>query len=232
MQNEGFHNRVCAVEACSELCAAMVALVCHQAAQEGIYLFFDIGGGTLDGVSFRYFRDDGLSRIILFENRISALGIEALVRKHPERDAAEIREALVTQTGSPELLASLEGDRQRIRRLVGSVVMRAKDFAGHQWLPGASQRLLPVLVGGGGSTASFFQAAIMSTHEEFGQARAGVPPYILTEIPVPDDFDMGGIDQRHFHRFAIAYGLSVPFGERPEVKLPSQVRDPRRFSRP
>ena len=226
MRRERFHNRVYAIEPCSELCAAMVALVGHPTAQEGIYLFFDIGGGTLDGVSFRYFRRDGLPRIVLFEGRIGALGIEALVRKHPEWNATELRQALFSQDMSPVLRASLEPEADEIRQLVGFVVMRAKDFAGLQWIRGTTERLLPVLVGGGGSLSRFYLETIMSTHAQFGQAHADIPPYRLTEVPVADDFDMGRLDPRHFHRFAVAYGLSVPFGERPEMKLPSQVHAP------
>jgi hypothetical protein len=105
--------------------------------------------------------------------------------------------------------------------------MRAKDFAGLQWLPGGeANRCLPVLLGGGGRAARFYQETIMSTHGEFGQTRAGIPPYKLMDVPLPDDFDMGTVDRRYFHRFAIAYGLSVPFGERPELRLPSQVQRP------
>jgi hypothetical protein len=102
--------------------------------------------------------------------------------------------------------------------------MHAKDFAGLQWLPGSeANRWLPVLLGGGGRAPRFYPQTIMSTHEEFGQSRAGIPPYKLMDVPVPDDFDMGAVDPLEFHRFAIAYGLSVPFGERPELRLPNQV---------
>jgi hypothetical protein len=180
----------------------------------------------LDGVSFRYFRQDGTPKIVLFENRIGAFGSEAIIKKHSEKDPSQIRHALATDTGPEELLALLEVDRDRIRQLVASVVMRAKDFAGHQWYPGTTNQNLPVIVGGGGRTARFYQSTIMSTHNEFGQARAGVPPYVLCDTPIPNDFDMGCLNRTHFHRFAIAYGLSLPFGERPEVKLPSAVQRP------
>jgi hypothetical protein len=33
---------------------------------------------------------------------------------------------------------------------------------------------------------------------------------------------MAGLGDRDFMRFAISYGLSIPFGEGPEVRLPSQ----------
>jgi len=88
--------------------------------------------------------------------------------------------------------------------------MCAKQNAPLEWFPGATTRSLPVLVGGGGSESSFYREAILSTHERFGQRQAGVPPYRLIDLPVPEDFDMGNLERRHFHRFAIAYGLSVP----------------------
>ncbi len=40
----------------------------------------------------------------------------------------------------------------------------------------------------------------------------------MTALPFPSDFDMSGIDRRHFHRFAVAYGLSIPKDEGPELK--------------
>jgi hypothetical protein len=32
-------------------------------------------------------------------------------------------------------------------------------------------------------------------------------------------------DEEDFTRFAISYGLSIPFGEGPEIRLPSQFED-------
>jgi hypothetical protein len=170
------------------------------------------------------FENVPLPRIVLFDGRIGALGIEALVRKHPEFNPDELREALFSSDTPAASFAFLEREANEIRQLVGSVVMHANDFAGLQWLPGGeANRWLPVLLGGGGRAARFYPEMIMSTHEEFGQRSAGIPPYRLVDVPVPDDFDMGTVDQHQFHRFAIAYGLSVPFGERPELRLPSHV---------
>lgn len=161
------------------------------------------------------------------ECKIGALGVEALVRKHPEFNADDLREALFSPDTPEASLGFLAREANEIRQLVGSVVMHAKDFAGLQWLPGGEvSRWLPVLLGGGGRAARFYPETIMSTHEEFGQIRAGIPPYKLMDVSVPNDFDMGTVDPQQFHRFAIAYGLSVPFGERPELRLPSQIQRP------
>jgi hypothetical protein len=45
------------------------------------------------------------------------------------------------------------------------------------------------------------------------------------EVPKPKDLDMGHISDQEFRRFAIAYGLSIPFGEGPHIGLPSQFKD-------
>lgn len=41
-------------------------------------------------------------------------------------------------------------------------------------------------------------------------------------LPKPEDLDMNGIKLNKFHRFAIAYGLSVQEEGTPVVKLPSR----------
>jgi hypothetical protein len=47
-------------------------------------------------------------------------------------------------------------------------------------------------------------------------------------VPKPSDLEMGKVDVADFRRFAIAYGLSVPFGEGPEIGLPSQFAEAER----
>ncbi|BAZ08924.1 hypothetical protein NIES4071_07300 [Calothrix sp. NIES-4071] len=81
---------------------------------------------------------------------------------------------------------------------------------------------LRLFLGGGGRVSEFYQDTIESTHCTCNHKYAGVPPYIVEELPFPDNFDMGGIQKDHFHRFAVAYGLSIP-EEALEFKLPSRL---------
>ena len=89
-------------------------------------------------------------------------------------------------------------------------------------------RPLIVFVGGGGAHSDWYTDTIDSTHSRFGHLNAGIPPYRLTEVPKPADLSMGQMKEREFRRFAISYGLSIPFGEGPEVRLPSQFSDAER----
>ena len=85
---------------------------------------------------------------------------------------------------------------------------------------------LIIFVGGGGASSPWYQSSIAATYGDFRHFNAGIPPYALTEVPKPADLDMKGLAVSDFRRFAIAYGLSVPFGEGPDIGLPSQFAEP------
>ncbi|MBR8839624.1 MAG: hypothetical protein DSM106950_37905 [Stigonema ocellatum SAG 48.90 = DSM 106950] len=127
------------------------------------------------------------------------------------------------------LLGNLSSQEQRlfhlilgqrsIHRQVAEVVMicKEKNPDYFQQFPG-----LTIFLGGGGKEAEYYRYTIESTHSAFNHQYADVPIYDFTELPFPgNDFDMSGIDHRHFHRFAVAYGLSIPEEEGSELKLPS-----------
>ena len=80
-----------------------------------------------------------------------------------------------------------------------------------------------VFVGGGGAGSKWYLDAIHSTHEDFQHIDAGIPCYELSEVPMPSDLDLNGLVDNSYRRFAIAYGLSFPLGQGPEIRLPSQV---------
>ena len=71
----------------------------------------------------------------------------------------------------------------------------------------------------------WYQDTIEATHHNFRQEKAGIPPYQLRGVPRPNDLEMNGLMDSDFARFAIAYGLSVPFGEGPDIGLPSQFAE-------
>jgi hypothetical protein len=83
-------------------------------------------------------------------------------------------------------------------------------------------RPLIVFLGGGGSKSAWYSSTISSTYKEFQHDRAGIPPYKMLKVPGPKDFRISDFDGGDFTRFAISYGLSIPFGEGPEIGLPSQ----------
>ena len=82
---------------------------------------------------------------------------------------------------------------------------------------------LIVFIGGGGVGPEWYKNAINSTHEEFVHNSIKIPPYELRETPYPPDFKLNGVARKDYHRFTIAYGFSVPYGEGPDTSLPSNI---------
>ena len=82
---------------------------------------------------------------------------------------------------------------------------------------------LVVFLGGYGAGNTWYRKSIAATYSEFQHNCAGIPPYELNTVPTPGDLILDPEDD--YVRFAIAYGLSVPYGAGPDVALPSQIED-------
>ena len=76
-----------------------------------------------------------------------------------------------------------------------------------------------IIGGGGGSSPTYRNAAISAFTLKF---RPPKQPKLI-ELPKPSDFQMNELDQKHFHRFAVAYGLSHRPVDLPQVVQPDLV---------
>ncbi len=225
-----------------EIAAAVQSFITSRDAQPGVYIYFDIGGGTVDGVAFNYVNRDGQKTLNLYSGKVESLGTAVLANDHNCDTADLFEKALVTNELSVDDAEQLIEWRKKLQRLVAYVVMTAKKKDGRDWLRDKFQdrtrarkilvpldfsKLVPliVFVGGGGARSNWYQQSILSTHTDFSHGNFGIPRYQLTEVPKPSDLDMGALEPAAFRRFAIAYGLSVPYGEGPEIRLPSQIAD-------
>ncbi|MGO8249016.1 hypothetical protein [Rhizobium johnstonii] len=222
-----------------EIAAAVQSFVMSREAGPGIYVYFDVGGGTVDGVAFNYLNFRGERRINFYSGKVEPLGVSAigasLAQGAPgEIDAVRLEKLL--KACSQSTLAELV---LRIHKLVAYVVMTARRKDGRNWQEDAFQsadyerkfigrlstsrmRPLIVFIGGGGSKSEWYKTSIESTYKAFQHHNAGVPPYKLVEVPRPKDFIIPKGSADEFMRFAISYGLSFPFGEGPDIGLPSQ----------
>ena len=167
------------------------------------------------------------------------LGVSAIANRVGEENEEEVESSLIDNNLPHALEERIEPLKREVLLLVANVVMTAKEKDSRDWKKDALQdpsrprrtlaRLdpsdmipLPIFLGGAGAGSEWYQNAILSTYEDRQHRNCGIPPYDLIEVPVPSDLDMNGIKTSGFRRFAIAYGLSVPFGEGPDVGLPSQ----------
>lgn len=221
-----------------EIAAAVQSFVISREAIEGIYVYFDIGGGTVDGVAFNYVNRGGDRRINFYSGKVASLGLASICAElGGPIDAvdAETFQGLISSC-APEQERVVA---HRIRKLVAEVIMMAKRKDGRNWQVDAIQsadyerkfigrispsRMKPliVFVGGGGANSTWYTDALASTYSAFQHDRAGVPPYKMLQVPTPRDFVSTTNDDQDFNRYAISYGLSVPFGEGPDIGLPSQ----------
>jgi hypothetical protein len=228
-----------------EIAAAVQSFLTSREATPGIYVYFDIGGGTVDGVAFSYVNWDGERRINFYSGKVAPLGVAAVASRVDPGGIEAIEEALAKNKLDSALRKKLDPFGKDLQRLVGEVVMTAKRKDGRNWQRDMIQdtsrprktlarldvsRMVPLLVfvGGGGAGSKWYQKTILSTYEDFGHVNCGIPPYELTEVPKPSDPEMNGFGPPDFRRFAIAYGLSVPYGEGPDIGLPSQFAEAER----
>jgi hypothetical protein len=228
-----------------EIAAAVQSFVMSREAVPGIYVYFDIGGGTIDGVAFNFLNFSGERRINFYSGKVAPLGMSALANALGDNSGGAIEPALLSKLLANAGLAATAKFSGDVQGLVANVIVTAKRKDGRNWQKDAIQgrsyerkyigtldpsRMQPLIVflGGGGARAAWYRSAISSTYEDYKHHKAGIPPYKLIEVPMPADFTMSGLDDHEFLRFAISYGLSIPFGEGPEVGLPSQFSEAER----
>ena len=68
-----------------EIIAAVDSFVTSREARESIYILFDIGGGTLDGVAFHFSRPDGENKVNFLSGKIENLGVMILAKTIKDR---------------------------------------------------------------------------------------------------------------------------------------------------
>ncbi|AFZ04839.1 hypothetical protein Osc7112_0206 [Oscillatoria nigro-viridis PCC 7112] len=261
----------------AEIAAAVYSYTISRQAEPGIYILFDVGSGTIEGASFRFFRENKMPKIEFYTGEVEPIGMNALAKQVNMRvaDIPEFNlekqlvdnsylilqniESLSKQVGlqSPNepyhvansvdvgfngkvttesieralrnqpsiekqmILNLILLGQRRIHRQVAEVVVTCKEKNPEYFKSSSSLR---VFLGGGGGISEFYRHTIESTHTAFDHKYAGIPVYDLRDVPFPgqggteaDKFDMSGIEHSHFHRFSIAYGLSIPDYEASEV---------------
>jgi hypothetical protein len=214
-----------------EIAAAVQSFVISREAVPDFYVYFDIGGGTVDGVAFKYQNSDGERKVHFYSGKVSPIGMSVVEGKCPD---------ILASGSSAPLDNKTRGDlKLQLQQLVGEVIMTAKTKDGRNWQRELIQRQqttrpswrplqesdmspLVFFLGGYGANSDWYQSGISATYTDFQHKNAGVPPYKLVQVPPARDLDMAGLPKGEFIRFAIAYGLSIPFGEGPDIALPSQ----------
>ena len=234
-----------------EIAAAVLSFANSRAARPGVYIYFDVGGGTLDGVGFKLERSDGLPIVKFYTGEVESLGVMAIAEKvAADKDLSsgqtpnieDLSESILDNKGPCEIIG-LDDFRRKIQKMVSSVIMYARWKDDRNWREELVQsselprpywrrpddeaiRPLIIFMGGGGYQSWFYCDATTNTYVVHQHGSAGIPPYALSEAPKPSDLEMKPLLESEYHRYLIAYGLSVPLGEGPDFSLPSQHHIP------
>jgi hypothetical protein len=209
-----------------EIGAAVQSFLTTRSAQDGVYVFFDVGSGTLDGVSFRYFRDYGEPKINFYSGRVEPLGIDAMAVRVRNLSKSKVslecfEEDIYKGTISfnNSVLASL---KREVQKQVAEVICQGKRLDGRGFSESITSKRLPVFLGGGGALSPCYQSMLSATHEDFDHGKMGIPPYRIISVPIPQDLDLNGLKTEDYHRFCVSYGLT-PEGELAQFSLPSEL---------
>jgi len=91
-----------------EIAAAVQSFIISREAVPGIYVYYDVGGGTVDGVAFDFINDDGERRINFYSGKVDPLGIAALLKTlglKDRYDPTELQRLLEKEAGNSRLAA-------------------------------------------------------------------------------------------------------------------------------
>jgi chromosome segregation ATPase len=220
-----------------EISAEAWSFVNAVGSREGFYVFFDIGDGTLDGASFHYWRDGGEVKVDFYSSVVKPLGLNAISQAlAAELDVSSVQVQQIITGENYLVLPEIKSSRSRrqIQQLVGRVAIEGKDNISNCQTIFKEFFLkdgLNMFIGGGGSQTSFYTNTILNTHTDFQHQNMGISNYNHKPIPIPGDLDLNGLKEEKFNRFAVAYGLSIPQWEMPEIRLPSTQMEESRSQR-
>jgi hypothetical protein len=230
-----------------ELGAALAHFGEHRNTSPGVYGFFDIGGGTLDGTLFRVNRQaNGVSFDIL-SAQVEELGTMAIAR----RSAAQIfqhmsefiEKPIIFGGRTPTAEVPIPEDIEPSIQAFFSRVIEAARYK----MPGQSfatqpdvtkfrrpslrwpsrTPVIPIFVAGGGCQSEWYLNALGRTHQTFNHASWGIGGYQIGLIPPP-----AGMKNSEYPRFVVAIGLTSPRVHSDDYRLPNGAVMPLRLPRP
>ncbi len=212
-----------------EIAAEAWSLINSLEIDEGFYALFDVGDGTLDGSSFQYRNEAGEKKVDFFFGKVDPLGVTAFCQQSAKELNlldTDVKDTLRGNSTRYSVQLRSSKTRREIQKLIAKVILKGcRRYVEHggTLMKRGFEKPLNILMGGGGGQSIFYTQAIKDTYSDFKHKDALIPEYEVRSLPAPKDLETNGISNREFHRFAVAYGLSIPTGEQPEIRLPSEM---------
>ena len=201
--------------------------------QEGVHVFIDVGSGTLDVTVFQVLSSRvANAKVPVWARTVQPLGTRYLIHRVCEGfghdptwqpighlpSEAEIARSIGVSLG--QFRNMVTPFRCRVVYAVGETIRESGKFR-LRW-PGR------MFLGGGGAFIDLYKGIA----EEFEQKRWKFGIHWVP-LPRPDDLDAPAIDDTHWHRLAVAYGLSYDPLDIGEIKPPEDIEQvPDRYWEP
>ena len=218
-----------------EVAAQVASVTMSRTSEEGLYAYVDIGAGTIDASVFRFSRvaETPLSTYAASVFKLGAANIEAEAAKSlPHLSLRQIKELKEKHINQLDALLKEEDINEALEEVLLALKQAANSMRGQS--KGSLTSLLKMaydkepfeyewkniklILGGGGSGINMYKNAANSAFSS-NNVR-----FVKSVLPLPGDFQLQGLPSSHFHRFAVAYGVSFPFIKLPEVATSNQVK--------
>jgi hypothetical protein len=228
-----------------ELAAALAHFAEHRNTMPGLYGFFDIGGGTLDGTLFRVDRQANGVFFDVLSAQVDELGTMAIARRSAAQIFQDMNEFIEKPIifGGPTPTAEVPIPKD-IEPSIQAFFSRVIDTA-RQKMPGQqfstqldapkflragrkrSTRMpvIPIFVAGGGCQSEWYLNVLEATHRTYNHAEWGIGGYQIGLIPPPS-----GMKTNEYPRFVVAIGLTSPRVHADDYRLPNGAIMPFRMS--
>jgi len=227
-----------------ELAAALAHFGEHRNTTPGLYGFFDIGGGTLDGTLFRVDRQANGVLFDVLSAQVDELGTMAIARRSAAQIFQDMNEFIEKPIifGGPTPTAEVPIPKE-IEPSIQAFFSRVIDTA-RQKMPGqhfAAQLetpkflragrkratrmpVIPIFVAGGGCQSEWYLNVLERTHRAFDHAAWGIGGYQIGLIPPPS-----GMKTNEYPRFVVAIGLTSARVHSDDYRLPNGAIRPFRM---
>ncbi len=209
-----------------EVTANVQSYVKSRGGREGLYLFADIGAGTVDFSVFIYYHSGGNPALSYPHAAVEMLGSSQMeLRTFQRVQAGVTRQLRRLKEGdsvdghwrlnlNEELKSTCDILRQELSDATEQMVVRTKPkIALFQF------RTMQILYGGGGCCQEPYKSGIEAAFApRWGLSATSQP------LPVPNDADWPtGQGALLFRRFSVAYGLSFLPTDQPVQRFPDQI---------
>lgn len=212
-----------------EVTANVQSYVRSRGGRQGLYLFVDVGAGTIDYSVFIYYAQDGNPALTYPHAAIEHLGSSQLeIRTFQQVQAAITRqlrlikeEIIKSGMWSTNLADELNATRANLEQEIIRATERVIHFT-RKKINRQQFQTMQILYGGGGWSPSPYATGVKSAFDpKWGLAA------VTQSLPVPGDIDWPTNEEANlFRRFSVAYGLSSFFSNNPPIqRFPDEIEE-------